>query len=789
VFYFRASNAAQARRFRIKLPNFEIPNQTLLWSPARALDVFNKTANYGSTISLVVRDDVSDASVLQFMQDILKRDIPSIHSSYEHPLKACDANDIQWMDFSGTTVEFHSWKLRSFQFRCHIPQEEIIKCRAEYDKFCNAVNDDDQWEQKCFRQPYSQPVLDLIFLKDDLLHYRKLEWDPKDTLRKTSAFKLQFRKPVALFLTVVSPDASKNAYFQATVDENGVAQVIELDREALQKGMKKHLKDGCSIEMDHSCFAFFLFSDVLIYTSLKKNFKSFLMNKYGKNIWGKEKSISFNVNVPQSASADYWDACSNGADFFWNLLQLWSETGCVSVCERAVSLTGQGDSAVTKTLGISASKPKEHVSCYYCCCDFVVPAFFREALDTGGGKFCCISHAAGKEKRRTPQVPIFSLSKPEKVTAKQSQDAARDKNLSKLFQRICELERLLLLNITVGSQHMIYFSTANGKSSQLRMQFQIRREEHDGDAHLSFFIEGPPEVLCEENTDAEMGRKDGRKSSNRNWSLNKSIQVSVHFCCHTTDYAVFSTTLSSFPEFRELEIPLHADHKLKTYLSGIYGRIGNDVKQTAISTENEGYRIPSECMRRLLEPEYYSNHKASYPFIKFHVEIMQKKAQLEDTSGHGGAAVPRDFAFVATCSSHCVEELWLSDKDFTPDDKKHTASRRALTVFSDMLHSESELKNAVFSKTEVQKSGCRDDNIYDQERNDKEEKFDNAIKELMGSDANDTRGVLVECKLVHKNLVDLKLLEVFKYFLNSENLIHEVRVPKFTQKQFSIFLI
>ena len=167
---------------------------------------------------------------------------------------------------------------------------------------------------------------------------------------------------------------------------------------------------------------------------------------------------------------------------------------------------------------------------------------------------------------------------------------------------------------------------------------------------------------------------------------------------------------------------------------------------------------------------------------------MQKKTQLEDASNHDGAAGPSNFAFVATCSSHCVEELWLSDKDVAPDDKKHIASLRALTVFKDMLHSESELKNAVFSKTEVQKSGSHD-NIYDQEKSDKEEKYGNAIKELMGSDANDTRGALVECKLVHKNLVDLKLLEVFKYFLNSENLIHEVKVPKFTRKQFSIFII
>jgi hypothetical protein len=94
-------------------------------------------------------------------------------------------------------------------------------------------------------------------------------------------------------------------------------------------------------------------------------------------------------------------------------------------------------------------------------------------------------------------MPIFSGNKPDKVMSRQAQDPARDKNLAKLFHRICELEKTLLLNISVGAQHMLYFRHSKTKElSQVRIQCRFLRDRYDGPARVSFFVEGPTEILC-----------------------------------------------------------------------------------------------------------------------------------------------------------------------------------------------------------------------------------------------------------------------------------------------------
>jgi hypothetical protein len=480
--------------------------------------------------------------------------------------------------------------------------------------------------------------------------------------------------------------------------------------------------------------------------------------------------------------------------------------------------------------------PKQNVSCCYCGCNFSIPTYARKLLAAADrpGKFCCSSHADFKEKQTKMQTPIFGMTKPDKVMARQSQDPARDKNLTKLFQRICELEKLLLLNITVGAQHKLYLSSEDGASLPLRMQFQIRRDEYDGDAHLSFFIEGSTELLC--------GKIPKGTVQSRSNSLKRNLEVSVSFCCHSDNPAVFATALSTFPDFTELEVPirLHFPWDFKVQLAGFYGRIGKKLPNSgheedlAIFTENEGCKIPAEWMRRFLEPEYYPSHRAAYPFIKFMVTIPKDDDKDAAVTEHEvpsrSSADANPTTFVAVARSHCFEELWLNDKDCIPEQDKHRATLKALQCFRDILVAESDLNLALFSKNQYLKRQLKNDrknvnsfstyrdyfNFYllrdllDEifkrhmlRRNiwDKETKFFDCVDALLGSNATrvttdccccrrqvsstycilctgniiqNNPGTLVTSKVIQKNPVNLKLLEALKYFLISDRLIHKV---------------
>jgi hypothetical protein len=129
VFCFKADNAAQARRLRQMLPNLDAPNHTVLWSRSAPSSVFSQTDGKGSTLSLIVRDDVTDASVVQFLQKILNTDLlPIIRSRAKVNLRACDGNEngIKWLDLNGSAIESRKWKLHSFQFRSRI---EVVYSR------------------------------------------------------------------------------------------------------------------------------------------------------------------------------------------------------------------------------------------------------------------------------------------------------------------------------------------------------------------------------------------------------------------------------------------------------------------------------------------------------------------------------------------------------------------------------------------------------------------------------------------------------------------------------------
>ncbi len=787
VFVFKCNNAAQARRFRLMLPNYDTPNQTVLWSNVGPVEMFSETAERGSTISLIVRDDVSDSSARQFLQEILGVSmLPAICSSFEMPLRACDANDIQWLDCSDSAVEFHNWKLRAYQFRSIISNRDDWYSR--YVKFCNGSVQDDKaaWQYQRFRQPLSQPILDLIFLTEDLLHYRKLKLDIKKIVLDKPAVCIPFNGPMKILLTVVASSVSDNAHLQIEVDENGQMQTMDL--EVLpENGAKKFLSEngGCFVEIDQSCLANLLFSDALGSASLKKNFKSFLLNKHGKNFWGKDKALTFTVHK----ESDRDKLGTKAAYILWNVFKVWSQLGPISICEHHIlkdisSIHPQSipTSDALWLVGRGDTIPMQNVSCCYCRCNFAIPTYVREALAGGPGKFCCISHADFKEKQSKMQTPIFGMTKPDKVIARQSQDPARDKNLTHLFQRICELETLLLLNITVGTQHMLYLSALSSEEGglQLRMQFQIRRDEYDGDAHLSFYIEGSTELLC------------GKKQKK---CLKKNIEVSVSFCCQTDVPATFDTSLSVFSDSRELEVPLPDKNKLKVQLSGFYGRIGDNGNKPnlAICTENEGCKIPSEWMRRLLEPEYYSLHRAAYPSIQFEVKIPQdhdssKHAGPSDVSGAPRSSTEANAShlhFSAVAPSYCFEEFWLEDRDCRPGQDEYRTTINALQCFRDTLSAKSELNLSIFSKHQRQQNHIdildvpeavsrkigKDIEHLDAEISKKQLHFIGTVDKLLACIESLPGG-----KVIQKSFLNLKLLEAFKFFLNSDGLIVKVCV-------------
>jgi hypothetical protein len=854
VYFFRANNSAQARRLRVILPSYDTPNQTVLWSSNDGpIEVFSETQGRGSTISLIVRGDVSDASVRQFLQHNLNCFmLPNICSSSELPLKACDSNDVQWIDFSGSAVEFHSWKLKTFQFRSTISKTDTDDCYARYVCFCNSaikgIGSEDYWEQQRFRQPISQPILDVIFLQDDLRRFRKLKFDIKKLVLEKPAFYISLKKnPIKILLKVV---ASENAHLQITVDANGRVQTIDLgkkkkpreeqagDLEETKKGKKpREEHDGdCAIELDQSCLANLLFSDALSNMSLRKNFRSFLLNKQGKNFWGKEKAIVFKVQGVHIES-DRDTLAEKAAEVLWKVFETWSQWGPISIFEHDIESDATTSIPTSTTFFFTLSPaplslaspehpsfvPKQNVSCCYCGCNFSIPTYARKVLAAADspGKFCCSSHADFKEKQTKMQTPIFGMTKPDKVMARQSQDPARDKNLTKLFQRICELEKLLLLNITVGAQHKLYLSSEDGASFPLRMRFQIRRDEYDGDAHLSFFIEGSTELLC--------GKIPKGTVQSRSNSLKRNLEVSVSFCCHSDKPAVFATALSTFPDFTELEVPirLHFPWDFKVQLAGFYGRIGKKLHNSgheedlAICTENEGCKIPAEWMRRFLEPEYYPSHRAAYPFIKFKVTIPKNDdedaALTEREVPSRSSADANPTTFVAVAPSHCFEELWLNDKDSIPEEDKYRATLKALQCFRDILVAESELNLALFSKNQYLKRQLKNDHknfnllrdLLDEifkrhmlRRNicDKETKFDDCVDALLGSNGKQVTdcccrrrqvsstfcivctgkvvqknpGTLVASKVIQKNPVNLQLLEALKYFLISDRWIHKV---------------
>ena len=725
VFCFKANNSSQARRLRQMLPNLDAPNHTVLWSSSAPSSVFSQTDGKGSTVSLIVRDDATDASVMQFLQKMLNTDmLPSIRCRSKANLRACDssANGIEWLDIHGASIESRKWKLLSFQFRCKITvdyQKYLTYC----DLSTGGHDEDFLWDSQHFCQPFSQPVLDLICLRADLHSFRKLKFDIKEMIENHFVWKRNDPKP-HLALTVTGSE--KTYFFQ--VSSNGNAQI------------KKPVPNfkGCAIEMDQNCLANFLFSDALSNPLIKQKFKSIL--EHGKNFWGKAISLKWNDPfsgpVVLQTSSEAKAAKTAAADEFLKVLEIWRGRAVISVLEHSQpleslerlsssqdSITASGiiewpPPAKVAEISCSAAVPAckmEMISCCHCGCNYVIPQCVREALvgdKSGQGVFCCISHADREEKRAKLQMPIKKyFNKPDKAMHS-IQDPARDKNLAKLFKRICEIEKLLRLNISIGFQHFLYFKCSQNEISPFRIQCQFCRDEYDGPAHLSFCIEGPTDVLCWNTakakepsaTEARKTRSKKKADYMRDYSLKDGLEVLISSSQPINGVSHFKTSLSAYPEFHEHETPLcfgDGKQKIKTHMCRIYGRIApkNNGTENGIATINEGNKLPAEWMRHVLEPEYYQSSTAVFPVVKFELIVPQCSA----------ASVSGDHTtYVAESALSYCEELGSNDKHSRPEGSNDKHSRpedktendptdAALRCFRDVLNAESQLNKLTVS--------------------------------------------------------------------------------------------
>jgi hypothetical protein len=736
VFCFKANNEAQAHRLKQLLPSLDAPNHTALWSRKKPTDAMSISDGKGSTVSLIVREDVTDASVLQFLQKILSTNVlPSICGVSEVALQACDNRKIEWLDIEGDEIKCCKWNRRSFRFRSKISVEyqnyldhsvephrnkghrlednahaaqifcPLIQCADVFvvkaDVGQRKLNID-QWERDCFYQPFSQPILDLILLKRDFSVFRKLDFVEKDFIENIAVL-LRFSGKALMQLIVTVPDADKPRA------EKKIVWLVSLKDGSVEVvGGRSPKFEGCTIEMDQKCLANFLFSDVLLNQSVENKFQSIL--ECGKDFWGRKISFSWHKKMNDTEVKE-------AVDSFWKVLKIWSNLAVLSVREYTVLSPGEGRE-VRKNDGKSRCDTQmENVSCCYCGCNYVVPLSVKSDFGDWDGTdddsaFCCISHVDfSKEVQTKLQLPISRFKKSDKEMSKQTQDPARDKNLANLFRRIREIEKLLLLDISAGTQYILFFKCSKtNKLSQLRMQCRFRRDKYDGPVHLSFCIEGPTVILCSKKGEHEADNVDPHKE----WSLKAGLGVTISLSEPIDEFADFSTTLSVDPEFYEHETPLLFGldiSKMKTRMCRVYGRLASkeNGKENGISSDNEGNKLPAEWMRRLMEPEYYLCPRAVYPVVQFKLTVPENDDANDSVVSARTSNVVTDRTYCAVAASPYFDEHGLSDKQSKQDLKpKMDVVSQALRSFREVLKVESKLNdlNLLLSQLNQQIGAC-----------------------------------------------------------------------------------
>jgi hypothetical protein len=216
-----------------------------------------------------------------------------------------------------------------------------------------------------------------------------------------------------------------------------------------------------------------------------------------------------------------------------------------------------------------------------------------------------------------------------------------------------------------------------------------------------------------------------------------------------------------------------------------------------------------------------------------------KHAGLSDVGSATGPSAEVSSShlhFFAVATSHCFEEFWLDDRDGKTEEDETGATIKALQCFRDTLSAQSELNLSIFSKNQRQQNHLEildgPEIVSQIEKMSEEEQLkektdlllkfkeleeteqkklpqaytkDSSLSEMKieyiqwkiakdiehldaeiskkQSHFSSTIDKLLACleslpgsKVIQKSFLNLKLLEAFKFFLNSDDLVVKVRV-------------
>lgn len=725
-------NQAHACKMKKLLPNLATPNETSMWpfsydsfsssSHLEALITQTWCTTSGvkeSTLSIIARKDAAYVDVINFLAEILhdgQTQVKRICRYVKSPLKTCDSNAIEWLHIQETGAVFKKWKLWSIQFRSE--QQVVVDKRKLGRLFTQAASHAEDEEDKniwraLFCQPYPQPVLNLVYLREDG-SYSRIDHQcffkfigivPLD-LKATACPPPNPQPPTpkglfCLKLTTHLTTPQHNFDSKSFVDLSGTVYPYASSGTWFEYTIQHKRK----IEIDLDFLVNLLLTDMLTSPEMSSGLQQLFelvqasyQDESKRDFWGKrfivdgkdkpsDNNITFNEfkDVLKIWRRIIWKSegqlvaarKSNGqlaaAEISEGQL---AAAGSVTRSLSAPSFPIQESSFPDRTLSappclFTAHRGWRPVICVYCGCHYTISVSIWEVMTSGSsvkGVFCCSGHTWDSSATNSFQIVIRQNVGKQKLESK-AQDPALDKNLANLFCRICELEKLLMLQLNVGSLSKLYFRDQDGQIAHLSLRFEFRRDAHDGPVHIAFCIEGPVTLLCSASEGASFSnQKDDRQrdqesspqtkktegvTKSEELKKRKKLKANIEFSVTLTDYLQpFVGELSSEPEFdvQEYQFPTQQVH-----ICRVYGRLKHikEINPKSIQTLNEGFKLPADFLRRLMEPEYYDTYSSSarYPCIEFTLRIP-----LQDDSKKSTI-----HSYKAQASPYLFQELWLPE--------------------------------------------------------------------------------------------------------------------------------
>ena len=713
-------NQAHACKMKKLLPNLATPNETSIWpfsydsfssssqSEAFITQTWCKTSGIKeSTLSIIARKDAAYVDVINFLAEILhdgQTQVKRICRYVKSPLKTCDSNAIEWLHIQKSGAVFKKWKLWSIQFRSEQVVVDERKLRRLFTQAASRVEDEEDkniW-RALFRQPFPQPVLNLVYLREDGSYshidhqcfFKFIGIVPQDP--KAPACpppNPQPPTPKGLFclkLTTHLTTPQHNFDSKSFVDLSGTVYPYASSSETWFEYTIQHKR---KIEMDLDFLVNLLLTDMLSSREMRSGLQQLFELVQGshqdeskRDFWGK-RFIVDGRDKPSDNNITFNEL--ETVLTIWRRI-IWKSEGqlVAEIPEGELAAAG----SVTRSLSAPSFPIQESsfpdrtpsapclstshrgwrpVICVYCGCHYTISVSIWEVMTSGSsvnGVFCCSGHTWDSPATNSFQIVIRQNVGKQKLESK-AQDPALDKNLANLFCRICELEKLLMLQLNVGSLSKLYFRDEDGQIAHLSLRFQFRRDAHDGPVHIAFCIEGPVTLLCNATEDASFSnQKDYRhrgqeslpqtkqtKGVTRAEELKKrkKSKANIEFSVALTDYLQpFVGDLSSMPEFdvQEYQFPTQQVH-----ICRVYGRLKHikEINPKSIQTLNEGFKLPADFLRRLMEPEYYDTYASSarYPCIEFTLKIPLQDDSKKNTF----------HSYKAQASPYLFQELWLPE--------------------------------------------------------------------------------------------------------------------------------